>query len=188
MFTSKITATLTLNYLGILLAINFHSMKKKAQSKNKLLQYYSHILNCFNYNTAVYRHFLSKLCNKNGSSNKTVKIVVPFTLPEGRLPQEHRLAEFFHAKAYRDAVQWYQPQLRREIMLKKPTLDHCCRMSYDPNLYYNPEAVPIRISQPMNMPVETTYQEKRDMQSNPLQRLLPGLERSNDGISYDETY
>jgi hypothetical protein len=31
----------------------------------------------------------------------------------------------------------------------------------------------------MNMPVETTYQEKRDMQSNPLQRLLPGLERSN---------
>ena len=114
-----------------------------------------------------------------GSSNKTVKIVVPFTLPEGGLPQEHRLAEFFHAKAYRDAVQWYQPQLRREIMLKKPTLDHCCRMSYDPNLYYNPEAVPIRISQPMNMPVETTYQEKRDMQSNPLQRLLPGLERSN---------
>ena len=31
----------------------------------------------------------------------------------------------------------------------------------------------------MNMPVEMTYQEKRDMQSNPLQRLLPGLERSN---------
>ena len=133
---------LTLNYLGILLAINFHSMKKKAQSKNKLLQYYSHILNCFNYYTAVYRHFLSKLCNKNGSSNKTMKRVVPFTLPEGGLPQEHRLAEFFHAKAYRDAVQWYQPQLRREIMLKKPTLDHCCRMSYAPTCITTPKLCP----------------------------------------------
>jgi hypothetical protein len=76
-----------------------------------------------------------------GSSNKTVKIVVPFTLPEGGLPQEHRLAEFFHAKAYRDAVQWYQPQLRREIMLKKP-VGSLLRMSYDPKLYYNPKPCP----------------------------------------------
>jgi hypothetical protein len=38
------------------------------------------------------------------------------------------------------------------------------------------------------MYISVYYQEKRDMQSNPLQRLLPGLERSNDGISYDATY
>jgi len=46
-----------------------------------------------------------------GSSGKSVKIVVPFTLPDSTLPQNRKLAEMFHAQAYREAVKWYQPQL-----------------------------------------------------------------------------
>ncbi|WP_321424300.1 BT4734/BF3469 family protein [uncultured Bacteroides sp.] len=113
-----------------------------------------------------------------GSSNKSVKIIVPFSLMDGSLPQRTQLAEMFHAQAYREAVKWYQPQLKREIELKKPALNHSCRMSFDPGLYHNPEAMPIRIEQPVRMPAESTFEEERQAVSDPLQRLLPGYERS----------
>ncbi len=39
-----------------------------------------------------------------GSSGKSVKILVPFVLPDGSLPEKRELAELFHAVAYRRAV------------------------------------------------------------------------------------
>ena len=114
-----------------------------------------------------------------GSSDKSVKIVVPFTLPDSTLPQSRKLAEMFHAQAYREAVKWYQPQLKREIELKEPLLEYGCRMSFDPSLYHNPDAVPIRLEQPVSMPAEPTFDEERQQMSDPLQRLLPGYERSH---------
>lgn len=112
-----------------------------------------------------------------GSSGKSTKILVPFSLPDGTLPKSRELIDRFHAQAYRDAVKWYQPQLRREIELKKPEPELRCRMTYDPTLFYNPHAVPIRIEQPVRMPVDPTFSESQEEISNPLQRLLPGYER-----------
>jgi hypothetical protein len=112
-----------------------------------------------------------------GSSGRSAKILIPFTLPNGTLPQGLEQIEMFHARAYRDAVKWYQPQLGREIELKKPTPGRCCRMTYDPALFYNPDAVPIRIEQPVRMPVEPTFSESRQKIHDPLQRLLPGYDR-----------
>ncbi|NDV65730.1 BT4734/BF3469 family protein [Bacteroides sp. 224] len=112
-----------------------------------------------------------------GSSGRSTKIFIPFTLPDGTLPQNHELVEMFHAHAYRDAVKWYQPQLKREIELKKPTPNQCCRMTYDPTLFYNPQAVPIRIEQPVRMPAEPTFSEHLQEICDPLLRLLPGYER-----------
>ena len=112
-----------------------------------------------------------------GSSGKSTKILIPFTLTDGTLPQSPELIEMFHAQAYRDAVKWYQPQLGREIELKKPSPGLCCRMTYDPTLYYNPQAAPIRIEQPVRMPVESTFSEYQQEISDPLLRLLPGYER-----------
>jgi len=112
-----------------------------------------------------------------GSSGKSTKIVIPFTLLDGTLPQTPEQIEMFHAQAYRDAIKWYQPQLKRDIELKKPSPDRCCRMTYDPTLYYNPNAVAIRIEQPVRMPVEPTFAEHQQGISDPLLRLLPGYER-----------
>jgi hypothetical protein len=92
-----------------------------------------------------------------GSSGKSAKILIPFTLPDGTLPQGLEQIEMFHAQAYRTAVKWYQPQLGRDIELKKPMPGRCCRMTYDSALFYNPDAVPIRIEQPVRMPVEPTF-------------------------------
>lgn len=112
-----------------------------------------------------------------GSSGKSVKIVVPFTLMDGTLPTTTEQMETFHAQAYREAVKWYQPQLGMEIELRKPIIGTAVRMTLDPTLYYNPEAVPIRIAQPLRMPEEPTFSEAQQRVDNPLQRLLPGYER-----------
>ena len=87
-----------------------------------------------------------------GSSGKSVKIVVPFTLPDGTLPDTQEQIKRFHAQAYLTAVKYYQPQLGRNIMLIDPIPGHGCRMSFDPQLVYNPDAVAIRIEQPARMP------------------------------------
>lgn len=112
-----------------------------------------------------------------GSSNRSVKIIVPFTLQDGTLPQHREKAEIFHAHAYREAVKWYQPQLKRDITLKRPQPEQAFRLTFDPQLYYNPGAEAIRMEQPLRMPAEPTFEEKQKVQTDPLLHLLPGYER-----------
>lgn len=111
-----------------------------------------------------------------GSSGKSVKIWVRFTYPDDLLPEDREQAELFHAHAYRLAVKFYQPQLPFDIELKEPSLVQYCRLTYDSDLYFNPEAMPIYMKQPMAMPTETTYREQVQTEVSPLQRLAPGYE------------
>lgn len=113
-----------------------------------------------------------------GSSGKSVKILVPFALPDGKLPQNKELAELFHATAYRKAVAYYQAQLQCDIVIRKSSLEQGCRYSFDPDLYYNPSAVPLMMEQPMQMPDELTYREAVSKEEDPLLRLMPGYDRS----------
>ena len=61
--------------------------------------------------------------------------------------------------------------------LKEPSLEQYCRWTFDPDLYFNPEAMPIYMKQPVAMPGETTYRERVQTETSPLQRLAPGYER-----------
>lgn len=111
-----------------------------------------------------------------GSSGKSVKLWVRFTYPDNKLPDTCEQAELFHAHAYRLAVKYYQPQLPFNIELKEPLLEQYCRLSFDPDLYFNPDAMPIYLKQPGSMPGETTYRERVRAETSPLQRLAPGYE------------
>ncbi len=51
-------------------------------------------------------------------------------------------AELFHAHAYQTAVKYYQPQLPFDIELKEPSLEQYCRLTYDPELCFNPKRCP----------------------------------------------
>lgn len=113
-----------------------------------------------------------------GSSGKSAKILIPFVLPDQTLPQDREQAEMFHATAYRRAVAYYQAQLQCDIEIKQPSLEQACRYSYDPELYYNPSAVPLTMDQPLQMPAELTYREAVSEEENPLLRLMPGYDRS----------
>lgn len=113
-----------------------------------------------------------------GSSRKSVKIVVPFTLPDGSLPCNRKLAKWFHAHAYQLALNYYRMQLQREIPYRQPTIVQSYRISYDPDLYYNPAAVPATLEQPLQMPGEPTFRELKQQEPLPLQRMEAGHERS----------
>lgn len=111
-----------------------------------------------------------------GSSGKTVKIWVRFTYPDDRLPDSREQAEIFHAHAYRLAVKYYQPQLPFDIELREPSLEQYCRLTFDPDLYFNPQAMPIYLKQPDALPGEMTYRQQVQAQASPLQRLAPGYD------------
>ena len=111
-----------------------------------------------------------------GSSGKSVKVWVRFTYPDDRLPDTRQQAELFHAHAYRLAVKYYQPQLPFDIELCEPSLEQYCRWTLDPELYFNSEATPVYLKQPLAMPEATTFRERRHTEASPLQRLAPGYE------------
>lgn len=95
-----------------------------------------------------------------GSSGRSVKFVVAYTYPDGKLPRLRTDAEMFHAHAYRHALKTYEPRLSYPIELNRPALEQGCRLSYDPEAYYNPEALAIHLEQPVAMPEESAYQER----------------------------
>ena len=110
-----------------------------------------------------------------GFSGKSVKIVIPFTLPDGTLPHSPEQIKRFHSQAYLTAVKYYQPQLGRNITLTEPVPQHGCRMSYDPQPVYNPDAVAIRIEQPAQMPDSEEIRIIPEEPSEPHQRLMPAM-------------
>lgn len=112
-----------------------------------------------------------------GSSGQSVKVVVRYTLPDGKLPVDQEEAACFHAHAYRRAVLHYQAQLQWEVELKEPVLDRGCRLSYDPECFYDPDSLPVKMEQPLGMPEEPGYVEQVRQSDDPLVRILPGMEQ-----------
>ena len=113
-----------------------------------------------------------------GLSGRSVKIVVPFVLPDSSLPKKEEQARMFHAAAYQLAVRHYQPQLGSIISLKEPFLSRGCRMSVDPDTYYNPDAVAIRIEQPLQMPDGGDLKIVPSPVRDPLEMMAPGVDRN----------
>lgn len=96
-----------------------------------------------------------------GSSGRSAKIWVLFALPDGTTPKRESDATLFHAHAYRMAVKCYQPLLPFAITLKEPSLTQSCRMTLDGYPYYNPAAVPFCLEQPLGMPEEENFRQRK---------------------------
>ena len=111
-----------------------------------------------------------------GSSGRSAKIWVRFTLPDGGLPKNEDDIALFHAHAYRLAVKCYQPLLPFPITLQAPSLLQSCRMTVDEQPYYCPTAVAFCLEQPCALPSEDNYRQRKQQESNPLLRMTPGYE------------
>ncbi|WP_342993707.1 BT4734/BF3469 family protein [Bacteroides uniformis] len=113
-----------------------------------------------------------------GSSGRSAKIWVRFTLPDGGLPKNEDDIALFHAHAYRLAVKCYQPLLLLPfpITLQAPSLLQSCRMTVDEQPYYSPTAVAFCLEQPCALPSEDNYRQRKQQESNPLLRMTPGYE------------
>lgn len=124
--------------------------------------------------------FPQTLASFVGSSGRSVKIVVPFTRPDGSLPETEEHMRFFHAHACLRAGRYYEAQLQVPVEWKEegfPVPEQGCRVSYDPDLFYNPDALPIRLEQPLRMPAPVTTREVHDAEPDPLLRMPPSYER-----------
>ena len=113
-----------------------------------------------------------------GSSGRSVKIWALFALPNGKLPQREEEISLFHAHAYRMAVQCYQPLLPFPVTLKEPSPADTFRMTLDETPYFAPDAVPFCLEQPVTMPGERTFNQRKLAENNPLKRLQPGFDSS----------
>ena len=100
-----------------------------------------------------------------GSSGRSVKI------------WEEEIS-LFHAHAYRMAVQCYQPLLPFPVTLKEPSPADTFRMTLDEAPYFAPDAVPFCLEQPVTMPGERTFSQRKLAENNPLKRLQPGFDSS----------
>lgn len=63
-----------------------------------------------------------------------------------------------------------------DINLQAPVLTQKCRMTLDESPYYNPDAVPFCLEQPLAMPGEETFRQRKQGEKNLLLRLQPGYE------------
>ena len=106
-----------------------------------------------------------------GSSGRSVKIWVRFSLPDGSLPDTEELASLFHAQAYRVAVQCYQPLIPFPITLKEPSLKQSIRMTVDEAPYHHPEAAAFCLKQPVALSDGTSFREQKLAEENPLVRM-----------------
>ena len=111
-----------------------------------------------------------------GSSGRSVKIWVRFSLPNGSLPETEEQASLFHAQAYRVAVQCYQPLIPFPVTLKEPSLRQSFRMTVDEAPYYHPEAAAFCLEQPMGLSDGTSFREQKLAEKNPLARMEPTIE------------
>lgn len=113
-----------------------------------------------------------------GSSGRSVKIIIPFTLPDNSVPQNESLVRFFHAEAQNRATAYYSELLQQQVVYEDFAKQPLCRLSFDPDMYYNPEALPIRMEQPWAMPEKQAVSLPAETKADPLLRLAPGYERS----------
>ena len=104
-----------------------------------------------------------------GASGKSVKIVVRGELfGTGTLPTEEAEVRQFHHNIYETARQAYQSQFGMEIEYLEPRLDRTVYMSADPEIYFNPEAMPFYGDAQPKEPIEhVNISDKSDS-------LMPG--------------
>lgn len=112
-----------------------------------------------------------------GSSGRSVKILTRFTLPDGSLPDEERQIRLFHAHAYRRAAIFYGEQLQQPVTPTSASPSKGVRYTFDRGLYYNPDAIAIRMPQPQQEPDEMQAESRAKEKKEPLYHLMPGYER-----------
>ena len=83
-----------------------------------------------------------------GASAKSLKIVVPFTLPDGTLPQTEQDISFFHQHAYFTSAKFYEAELGIKCDRAVPTPQTVCRISTDEHVFLNATPIPMIIQQP----------------------------------------
>ena len=89
-----------------------------------------------------------------GHDGHSLHIVCPYTVSEGTTTGQSML------NAFRKLHYIYSSQLRTPLAEHEPTFETSCKVSYDPQPFYHPSAIPITVSsEPETTPEFRTMQE-----------------------------
>lgn len=82
-----------------------------------------------------------------GLSGLSVKFLVRFSLPDGSLPSEESNIRSFHEAACYKALDYFGMQFNNQVTIPSEIPHYGCRLSLDPELIYNPYAIPVIIDE-----------------------------------------
>ena len=113
-----------------------------------------------------------------GSSGRSLKVLIPYRLVGGGLPEEAAQVALFQQYAYKRAADYalMATGMKAEEVNHDGT-EHF-RISFDPQAYLNPEAKPIEMAQPTEPLTTVSAQVIRHPEETPLDTdILPGYTR-----------
>src|SRR5574344_427054 len=110
-----------------------------------------------------------------GSSRRSMKVVVAFTRLDGMLPRD-REATLFHQHACAMASRFYSAQLGMTPDNKPPRIDRGCRISDDPDAYLNADVKPMLLTQPTAPLEPETIHPLSPVAVPSLPKTLPGYD------------
>ncbi len=122
-----------------------------------------------------------------GSSGLSLKVLIPYQLPDGTLPTEPQQVALFHQYAYLRAAEYaYQATgVRPEEVIHEGN-EHI-RMSMDAQVYINKDARPIKMSQPTEAMAAMSHKTDKTAEDTALDtEVLPGYTRREmDVVKYN---
>ena len=87
-----------------------------------------------------------------GASGRTLKVVMPYALPDGSLPKEESDIRLFHTTAHQRATAFLLQMTGIKAEEKDADWLHGTAISVDEHLYSNPMATPVPIAMPQQLP------------------------------------
>ncbi len=107
-----------------------------------------------------------------GHDGHSLHIVSPYSVANN--PQLSNVNCQFLTNAFRKLHYIYSTQLQTPLVAQDPTLQTCCKVSYDPEPYYNPDALAVTVTdQPEESPEYRSTQE--DISDYNYPEEIPGL-------------
>ena len=91
-----------------------------------------------------------------GSSGRSIKILVKVAPEEGALPTDEQLVDDFCRQAYTLAVPVYEAVLPAKVVVQQASARMSFRMTLDASPYVNTQSVPFRVSTPPHQPQVAT--------------------------------
>jgi len=91
-----------------------------------------------------------------GASGRSLKVLMRYQLKDGTLPKEKRQVALFQQYAYNRAAKYALALTSMKVEEVAHDGTESFHLSYDPQVYYNPDALPIAMEQPTEPLTETT--------------------------------
>lgn len=112
------------------------------------------------------------MCSFVGSSARTLKLLMRYTLTDGTLPKDGKSIAMFRANAYMKAAAFLLQLTGIRAVANKQFCD-ACRFSYDEEVYFNENAVEIMMPMPEEMP-DNAFSSVSDIKDiQPERSVLP---------------